>query len=478
MTLDRNPTEPRLSTLRMVPFAAPNIAVGALGVIVFVSLPPYFSGHLGVPMTVVGLVWMLVRLLDVPVDVFLALGMDRTRTPIGRYRPWLIAGAPILMAALYKLFMAPRGFTGIYLFVWLAAMYLGNSIVSLAHQAWAASLTRHYHERSRIFGVINAVGVAGVIAAMAVLIGAPAFHFTDAQAVQDAGWLIILAVPLGVAVAALTTPERLAPDAAKARAPLKDYLEILAKPDLLRLFLVSIALTLGPGWMSAIYLFFFEISRGFSGQQAYILLAVYILAGIPGAFLTAALARRIGKHRTLMVTTTAFSLALFTIFIVPKGDMALYLPMMFFEGIMASGFGMMIQAMLADVGDEIRLHQGRQRMSLVFAVNTLAAKIAAAGAIGLTFPLLQALGFDPREGAVNTPAAIHNLDMAFLIGPIAFVMAGGACVIGWRLDAARHGEIRAALEARDAQEEAAAIAAATLARPPMDPEVIAPQPAP
>jgi Na+/melibiose symporter-like transporter len=179
-----------------------------------------------------------------------------------------------------------------------------------------------------------------------------------------------------------------------------------------------------------------------------------------------------------MVTTTAFSLALFTIFIVPKGDMALYLPMMFFEGIMASGFGMMIQAMLADVGDEIRLHQGRQRMSLVFAVNTLAAKIAAAGAIGLTFPLLQALGFDPREGAVNTPAAIHNLDMAFLIGPIAFVMAGGACVIGWRLNAARHGEIRAALEARDAQEEAAAIAAASLARPPMDPEVIAPQPAP
>jgi Na+/melibiose symporter-like transporter len=464
--------------MRMVPFATPNIAVGAMGVIVFVSLPPYFSGHLGVPMTVIGLVWMLVRLLDVPVDVFLALGMDRTRTPIGRYRPWLIAGAPILMAGLYKLFMAPRGFGGTYLFVWLATMYLGNSVVSLAHQAWAASLTRHYHERSRIFGVINAVGVAGVFAAMAVLIGGPALHLSDAQAVRDAGWFIILAVPFGVALAALTTPERLSPDAAKARAPLRDYFEILAKPDLLRLFLVSIALTLGPGWMAAIYLFFFEASRGFTGQQAYILLAVYVLAGIPGAVVTAALARRIGKHRTLMVTTTAFSLALFTIFIVPKGDMALYLPMMFFEGIMASGFGMMVQAMLADVGDEIRLRQGRQRMSLVFAVNTLAQKIAAAGAIGLTFPLLQALGFNPVEGAVNTAAAIHNLDLAFLIGPIVFVMAGGACVIGWRLDAARHGEVRAALEARDAEEEAAAILAASFARPPMDPEVVAPRAAP
>ena len=40
--------------------------------------------------------------------------------------------------------------------------------------------------------------------------------------------------------------------------------------------------------------------------------------------------------------------------------------------------------------------------------------------------------------------------MAFIIGPIVFVMLGGACVIGWRLDAAKHGAIRAELEARDA----------------------------
>jgi Na+/melibiose symporter-like transporter len=375
--------------------------------------------------------------------------------------------------------MAPRGFSAVYLFAWLALMYLGNSIVSLAHQAWAASLTRHYHERSRLFGVINAVGVVGVMGAMAILIGGPSLHLTDAQSVQDSGWFIIIAIPFCVALAALTTREWLAPDTAAERIPLADYLELFSKPDLVRLFLVSVALTLGPGWMSAIYLFFFEASRGFTGQEAYILLAVYILAGIPGAFLTAAVARRIGKHRTLMVTTTAFSLALFTIFIVPKGALAIYIPMMFFEGIMASGFGMMVQAMLGDVGDEIRLQQGRQRMSMVFAVNTLAQKIAAAAAIGLTFPLLQALGFNPAEGVVNSPAAIHNLDMAFLIGPIVFVMLGGACVIGWRLDAARHGEIRAELEARDAELDAAAAFTATdISRPPMDPEITLRQPAP
>jgi Na+/melibiose symporter-like transporter len=326
----------------MVPFAAPNIPLGALGVVVFVSLPPYFSGHLAVPMATIGFVWMAVRLLDVPVDVLLALGMDRTHSVLGRYRLWLIGGAPILMLGLYKLFMAPRGFGGLYLFAWLALMYLGYSIVSLAHQAWAASIARRYHDRSRLFGVINAVGVVGVMTTMAILIGGPSLHLTNPQSVQDCGWFMIIALPLTVGLASLTTREKIPGDLTAETASLKDYLAVLANPGLRRLFVISIALTLGPGWMSAIYLFFFETSRGFSGQQAYVLLAVYMLAGIPGAFITAAVARRIGKHRTLMATTTAFSLGLFTIFIVPKANLAAYAPIMLFEGIMASGFTMMV----------------------------------------------------------------------------------------------------------------------------------------
>ena len=447
----------RLSLWAMLPFSTPALGLNALGIAVFVYLPPYFASHLAVPMVTIGLVWGLVRLLDVPVDVGLAIAMDRTRTRLGRYRVWLVAGAPILMLALYYLFMAPRGFSSLYLFAWLVVMYLGNSIVSLAHQAWAATLANDYDDRSRLFGLLNAVGVLGVAATMAVLIAAPALGFSDAVAVQDCGWLIIALIPAGAVMAASMTGESVEPEAQSHQVSLRDYWQVLMKPDLLRLFLCQISVTLGPGWMSAIYLFFFKASRGFTTQQATILLAVYILAGIPGAFLTAIVARRIGKHRTLMVTTTAYSLGLLSIFVLPKASVAAFLPMMAIEGVFASGFGMMVQAMLADVGDEIRLAQGRQRMSLVYAINTLAQKIAAAGAIVLTFPLLQALGFNPAEGAVNTSAAIHNLDLAFLIGPIVFVMIGGACLIGWRLDAARHDLIRAQLQARDAELEAAGI---------------------
>ena len=47
---------------------------------------------------------------------------------------------------------------------------------------------------------------------------------------------------------------------------------------------------------------------------------------------------------------------------------------------------------------------------------------------------------------MNTPEAIHGLELVYLIGPVVFVMLGAACFLGYDLDHKRHGEIRAALE--------------------------------
>jgi GPH family glycoside/pentoside/hexuronide:cation symporter len=252
----------------------------------------------------------------------------------------------------------------------------------------------------------------------------------------------------------LRTPEHIHRDHGHEVFRLRDYWSLIVKPDLLRLYLAQVCLTLGPGWMSALYVFFFTDSRGYTPGVASLLLLVYVLAGIVGAPMTARLAQRLGKHRTLMVTTTAYSLGLCMVMVIPKGNIPAALPVMFWCGFMAAGFDLMIRAMLADVGDEVRLEQGKERLSLIYALNSLAAKIAAAFAIGLTFPLLARLGYVAKEGVKNTPSAIHSLELAYIVGPIVFVMLGGACVAGWKLDAKRHAHIRDQLDRRDADQQA------------------------
>ena len=438
-----------LSLARALTFAIGTLPVSSLGIALFVYLPHYYASHLGVSLTIVGSSWAFVRLLDLGIDPPLGYVMDRTRTAFGRYRIWMIAGAPVLMLGAYMLFMAPKGIGGGYLVTWLLVLYFGLSILYLGHSAWAAGLAPQYDQRSRLFGIMAAVGVISGVIVLLVPIVAKALGRTDAQGVQAMGWFIVLATPLAIGLMAVRTPETIAADVTTNRFELLECLKLLAKPELLRLLASQMALVLGPGWMSALYLFFFVQARGYSSEQATSLLIMYILSGVVGALATGHVATRFGKHRTLIATTTAYSIGLCFVLLVPNGSVIGAAPVMCWCGMMASGFDLMLRAMMADVGDEIRLDQGKERISLLYAILQLGAKVAAALAIWLSYVLLARVGFNPAEGAVNSPQAIRGLEWVFLAGPIVFVMLGGACIFGWRLNAERHAEIRTALDARD-----------------------------
>ena len=90
----------------------------------------------------------MVRVIDVFFDPLLALIMDRTKTPIGRYRPWLVLGVPIVMLGVYKVLLPSGHVTQFYLILWLVVSYAGLSMVTLGLAAWSAVLARH----STVFG--------------------------------------------------------------------------------------------------------------------------------------------------------------------------------------------------------------------------------------------------------------------------------------------------------------------------------------
>lgn len=437
-----------LSTI--IAFAATSLPISAVVIAVAVYLPRHYASHLGVSLSAVGAAFFIVRMIDIPVDGLLGWVMDKTRTKWGRYRVWTVVGAPFLMAAMYWLFMPADGVGITYLIFWLLIMYLGTSILSLSHAAWAATLAPHYNDRSRVFGIMTAVGVLGSACVLAIPIIADARGLADSGNVATMGWFILLLTPVAVALVVWRTPEKIAPEVAGHQFKLRDYWGLVTRPSFARILLADLCLALGPGWMSALYLFFFTDSRGFTTGQASILLAVYILAGFAGAPMMGRLAMMISKHRAVMVATTGYSLILISLMAIPKGNMAVAMVPMFAAGFMAAGFNVLTRAMTADIADEVRLEQGKERSGLLYAITTMTSKIAGAFSIGLTFMVLDSVGYVAKEGVTNTPQAIHNLELAYLIGPVVFVMLGGACMVGYKLGAERHAEIRRQLDERDA----------------------------
>lgn len=454
----------RLSFLGLVAFSLPGLPIGALAIALGVYLPPYYAGRFGLGVSAVGLAFMAVRLIDMTFDPIIGVVMDRTRLALGRYRVWLAIGAPVLMLGVYMLFTPASGAGYAYLVAWLFVYYIGASLVSLSHASWASVVAGHYHERSRVFGAIQVISIFGAVVVLVLPVALVALQGAGSDGVRAMGWFIALATPVCAAVAIARTPEEIPKQAPAVRVDLGEYWAAVSQPDMVRIMIAEFCLTLGPGWMSAIYLFFFRDVRGFTTAQASLLLLIYVAAGVAGAWALSWLATRIGKHRTLMAAAAGYSLGLVALALMPRVPFWGIAPFMVVMGFLATSFSLLDRAMVADVGDAVRLAQGKDRVGLLFAMITTAGKIATALSIGLSYVILGWIGYQARDGATNTPAAIEGLKWVFLLGPIVFVMLGAACFLGYRLDHVRHGEIRAALDEMDALETAALAPSVTTLR--------------
>ena len=105
--------------------------------------------------------------------------------------------------------------------------------------------------------------------------------------------------------------------------------------------------------------------------------------------------------------------------------------------------------MVADVIDEVKLETGRDLTSLLYSLVTTTTKIGQAITISIVLPTLAFFGYQGQEGAHNTARAIFVLETMYVLVPIALVWFGGAMLCGYKLDAARHAEIRQALAERE-----------------------------
>lgn len=431
-----------------IAFSTTNMPLLAIALVLSVYLPRHYGTHIGISLSAVGAAFGIVRLIDLPVDLALGWAMDRTRTTWGRYRVWTILAAPILALAGYMLVLAPPGVDMAYLIVWLLVLYFGTSILYLAQAAWAATLAPAYDDRSRLYGIIATVGVVASVLVLLLPIVADEMGKPDYVGVQAMGWFIVVAAPLTVLIAVISTRETIAPDVPGHRFSIGEYGRLILRPSMLRVTLAQFFLSLGPQWTGALYIFFFTDRLGFTVPQCTVLLLVYMAAGFMGAPLIARLAMTISKHRAAMLCLIGWSLILASLMVAPRANMVVGGVLMFLLGGLQSGFVVLTRAMTADIADEVRLEQGVERSGVLFAVMTMIEKLAGAMSIFLTFQILGLVGYK-GEGH-DTLGAVHGMVLAYIIGPVVFMFVAGLCLTGYKLSKARHAEIRQALDARDA----------------------------
>ncbi len=184
-----------LSRGQLIAYGLPGVPLAILLLPLFVTVPTFYADDLGLGFATVGAILFFTRIWDVVTDPVIGALSDRTRSRFGRRRPWLAVGAPILVIGAWALFRPPLEVGWLYLLAATLVLYLGGTMIMLPYTAWAAELSSHHHERSRIAAAREVAIVAGTVSAMAI----PASIGMDrAAAMNSTALMLVFLVPLTV----------------------------------------------------------------------------------------------------------------------------------------------------------------------------------------------------------------------------------------------------------------------------------------
>jgi glycoside/pentoside/hexuronide:cation symporter, GPH family len=439
----------RVALPRLMAFAAPSLPLAAMGLPFVVQLPPHYTSHVGIAAWLVGVIFMSARLIDIGVDLWVGLAMDQTRTRIGRFTPWLLAGAPLLSIGATFLFFAQPGASPIYLGLALLGSYIAFSMATLSQAALGATLSSDYNERARIFTWWQAGNIIGMLLVLALPVIVHQRGGSDAEGVHAMGWFVIILAPVSAVICALFAREQ-APKAAPQPSSFADFRALVGLKSCRRLLLADLILMFSSGVTGGLFLFFFTAVKGYSGGDASLLLLVYFVTGLVAAPLWTLIARRTAKHVSLIVACFYAAVTQPLILFLPEGQVALAAAGMAVAGAVYAAPAYLLRAMMADVGDEDLLVTGKDRTGLLYAMVTLTGKAGYAFSVGITYVALSAFGFEARLGGDNTQQALTGLVGMFVAVPVLMSLVGAALLRGYPLDAARTAEVQAALASRGA----------------------------
>jgi GPH family glycoside/pentoside/hexuronide:cation symporter len=426
------------------------LPLALVGYPIAIWLPAFYAGEIGVSLAAVATMLLVAKLSDVVTDPLVGTISDRLRTPLGRRRPLIILGVPVLCVSIWFLFVPMQGAGSVYLLVCIAGMYIGTTLVGLPYGAWGAELSPDYHQRARVTAWREQFTLIGLLVAAFIPFLVEQYGAGDTPSIMRGMALAIcISTPIAVLLLCLFVKETPPTETAEeAKAPFIDGVKkVWANKPMRMVVGLLLIVTLAEAFRNALSLFFMKsvIQAGGVGTL-YFIYFVAGLAAVPGWLW---LGRKVGKH-------VAFAGTLITVAIISAINMFFtadhywaFVIFFIFKGACFGGLQFLPLAILADVIDVETAETGKARAGAYIAFASMTAKISTALGTFLAIWALSFTNFDAKLLAENAFDDLLVLRVLYAIAPAIFFI--GAIIIALRfpLTAQVHAELQSRI--RNAQ---------------------------
>jgi len=425
---------------QLLPYGLLGLPLAALGLPLTVFLPPFYSQMPGLNTGIVGVMIFGARLFDVITDPAIGTLSDRTGLSMGRRRPYIALGTPILMLAAWFLFVPGPSASAAYLLIWSMLAYLGWTLIYLPYTTMGAEMSNDYDERTRITAWREGFFVLGTMVAIMLPAGVSKIAGGQAAGLEAIAIFLLVALPITAILFLWRVPE---PRGTRSNVKWAESAKLLAANAPFRRLLIAYLLNgAANGLPAALFLFFVTGILGASQATAGIFLAIYFLSAVLGLPVWFWIGKNWSKHRlwcasmlwvafvfvfTVTLADNTYSLVAYTLICILGGS--------------CLGVDQATAASIqADVIDEDTAAGGDGRAGLYFGLWGMATKLAFAVALGIAYPLLWLAGFD--AGQNNDATALWTLAALYGLLPVAIKLGVVAFMWNFPLDRQRHAELQ------------------------------------
>ena len=453
-------SEVGISWGKLTAFGTPAVGAGYMYLFLSLYVMKFSTDVLLIAPVVMGLIFSVSRIWDAISDPLVGYLSDRTVTPLGRRRIWLLASVVPISVTFYMVFAPPLGLTGGQLDWWMAVSIIGfyssMTLFFVPHMALGAEMTDDYHERNKLFGARHfayALGSILSLVSMQLLIVAEFGKETDVRVLAEELAILAVAV-MGIFLifAVFRLKERPEFQGRMTSAPFSAFKDVWQNSHARLFIVVQFIENVGSAAIAALTLYVMQYVVGAPHLAVPVILTYFIPSSL-SVPLWIPLAKKFGKIRMWVISMigTGFSFGAFCLLpFIDSMDLRITISFVFafFAGLAAGCGGMIGPSVQSDIVDYDELVSGERKEGSYFAAWNFVQKSAVGVMLLLTGFVLQFSGFVPNiDQTQEVKIAIVGLYGFF---PLVCYFIGAYMFAKFQLDEVACNDIRKQLELKRA----------------------------
>lgn len=380
------------------------LPVAFAGFPLYVLVPDFYATHYGLSLTLLGVIFLAIRLFDAVQDPLIGWLADKFQS---RLLLFMIAAASILCLSIFGLFNITFLDPATWLVLCMTFAVTAYSVLTIILGVRATLWTSDEHDQTRIAGTREMFGLIGLLVAVSI---PPALaQFIDPDGVYIWYTLILSSLMLCGIMAFSRLPRIVSDPHQNSFSPLSG-LRLIPKET--RIFLAVYCLNMLASSIPAVLVIFFVRDLLGAEHLTGLFLLLYFLSGAVGMPFWRMVSSRIGKYKTWGISSSLAVTGFIGAFLLGNGDAMAY-------GIICIATGLALGADLtlppSILADHVHKYKNTAHSGTHYALLAFVGKASLAIASAIALPALDLAGFKPQS--VNSEQALFILSASYALIP-------------------------------------------------------------